>query len=71
MVGERKWNRLARNVKTQGDTGTYLFDAVFLAGDLGHFGYWFDVLLQTHLQTLAEREVRLGVQRKTKLLRQL
>ena len=50
---------------------THLFDTVFFASNLGHLGDRFNVVLQTHLQTLAERQVRLGVERKTELLRQL
>jgi len=46
----------------------HLFDAIFFAGHLSHLGNRLNVILQTHLQTLAERQVRLGIERKTELL---
>ena len=50
---------------------THLLNAVLLAGDFSNFGYRLDVLLKSHLETLAERQVRLRVQREAKLRRQL
>ena len=52
-------------------SNSHLLNAVLFAGDFGHFSDWPDVRLQAHLQTLAEREIRLGVKRKTELVRQL
>ena len=46
----------------------HLFNAVFFAGDFGHFGYRFNVVLKSHLKTLAECQVRLWIQWKSKLL---